>query len=181
MKLWIALRAIAYMLAFVLVFGWVALELRRYDYDLGGSLPLWLAIPGFVLVLLGAALGLACIAVFVARGGGTQAPFDPPRAFVPSGPYRYVRNPMYIGGVATLAGFGLVSRSPSILVFTAVVLVGSHLFVVLYEEPHLRRRFGPTYADYCARVRRWLPRVPHGEDSDDRRRAAGIGSPSGRG
>jgi protein-S-isoprenylcysteine O-methyltransferase Ste14 len=180
-KLWIALRALAYATVFVFAFGWFALELRRYDDDLGGSLPLWLAIPGFIMILAGAALGIACIAVFVTRGRGTQAPFDAPRAFVPSGPYRYVRNPMYIGGVAALAGFALVSRSPAMLVFSAVALAASHAFVVLYEEPHLQRVFGPTYGDYRARVHRWMPRVPRGPDAGGRRREAGTASPSGRG
>jgi protein-S-isoprenylcysteine O-methyltransferase Ste14 len=181
MKLWIALRAIAYATVFVTAFGWFALELRRYDDDLGGSLPLWLAIPGFILILAGAALIIACIAVFVTRGRGTQVPFDAPRVLVPSGPYRYVRNPMYIGMAAALAGFALVSRSPAMLVFSAVALAAFHAFVVLYEEPHLQRLFGPTYADYRAGVRRWIPRVPRGRDAGGRRREEGSASPSGRG
>lgn len=181
MKVWTALRAIAYLCVFAFTFGWVALTLRRYDDQLGGPLPSWLIAPGIVLIVGGAALGLACIAVFVTRGGGTQAPFDAPRAFVPSGPYRFVRNPMYIGGAGVLAGSAFALQSPAILAFSAVTLVGAHTFVLLYEEPHLQRLFGPTYADYRARVHRWIPRVPRVADSDGRHHEAGTGSPSGRG
>ena len=90
------------------------------------------------LMAAGGTLAFACIATFVTRGEGTPAPMDPPRKFVAAGPYRFVRNPMYIGGFLVLAGFGLYEQSPAILLFALPWFLLAHLFVILYEEPHLR-------------------------------------------
>ena len=108
-------------------------------------------------MIVGAAVAISCVAVFVARGRGTPAPFDPPREFVAQGPYRYVRNPMYVGGLGVIAGFGLYQRSLAIVLFALVFLCCAHLFVVFYEEPGLERRFGHSYLDYKRSVNRWLP------------------------
>ncbi len=108
----------------------------------------------------GAVIVLACLASFILRGRGTPAPFDPPVTFVPSGPYRYVRNPMYIGAALVLAGYGLWERSAAIALFALVFFLVFHLFVVLVEEPGLERRFGESYRAYRRAVRRWLPRPP---------------------
>ena len=116
---------------------------------------------GWILMLAGAALVVACVGVFVAFGRGTAAPFDPPREFVPVGPYRFVRNPMYIGAWLVLAGWGLAQRSAAVLLLSLGMLLVFHLFVVVVEEPGLRRRFGRSYEEYTARTRRWLPRVPN--------------------
>jgi protein-S-isoprenylcysteine O-methyltransferase Ste14 len=156
----IALRAVLYGTGFVLLWGWLALYVRRYDRNFEISIPEGAVVPGIAIMVAGAALGVACVGVFVVRGRGTAAPFDPPTAFVPSGPYRYVRNPMYIGGWLVLAGFGLLQRSASILLLSIAMLVAAHLFVVLVEEPGLRRRFGESYQAYRARTRRWIPRFP---------------------
>ncbi len=155
----IAIRAGIFMSAFVTLWGWVALGLRRYDPSLGGTLPGWTAPAGSGLIALGGALVLACGAVFVLRGQGTPAPFDAPRRFVAIGPYRYVRNPMYIGGWIALAGFGCLQHSPSILVFSLLWLLLAHLFVLLFEEPTLRSKFGAGYEAYCATVPRWIFRT----------------------
>src|SRR5881628_2486660 len=113
---------------------------------------------GLTVVMLGAALALWCILTFVFVGRGTPAPFDPPRQLVVRGPYRYVRNPMYIGAGMTLAGAALYYESLSILFYTGLFFLITHLFVVLYEEPTLRRTFGDKYEAYFRRVRRWLPK-----------------------
>src|SRR5712691_6320778 len=155
----IAVRAAVYGTGFVLLWGWVALSVRRFDPEIGGVLPAWTRPLGIVLMVVGAAVAVSCVAVFVARGRGTPAPFDPPREFVALGPYKYVRNPMYVGGLGVLAGFGLYQRSPAILLFAVVLLLAVQLFVVLYEEPGLERRFGQSYRDYKRSVNRWLPRA----------------------
>lgn len=76
------------------------------------------------------------------------------------GPYRFVRNPMYLGGFLILLGFGLVRRSPAITLFAFAWLLLVHLAVVALEEPDLRRKFGESYDDYRRGVPRWLPRRP---------------------
>jgi protein-S-isoprenylcysteine O-methyltransferase Ste14 len=105
----------------------------------------------------GAALALWCIATFIVVGRGTPAPFDPPRNLVIVGPYRWVRNPMYVGAALALAGAALFYESWALLGYCAAFLVITHLFVVAYEEPVLRATFRDTYVRYCERVRRWLP------------------------
>lgn len=116
-------------------------------------------IAGTAVLALGAALVLWCVASFIRLGKGTPAPFDAPRRLVVRGPYRFVRNPMYIGAALALAGAALVYGSLWLLAYTAGFLIAFHLFVVLYEEPTLRRSFGPDYAAYCRHVRRWWPLV----------------------
>src|SRR6188474_3006094 len=119
-------------------------------------------VAGMVLGAAGAAVVLWCIFTFVAIGRGTPAPFDPPRHLVIRGPYRYVRNPMYIGAGLALAGAALYSASFSLLAYAAVFLFATHLLVVGYEEPALRQSFGEEYEAYCSRVRRWWPRAWRG-------------------
>ena len=154
----IALRATIFGAGFILLWGWVALSLHdRYDTALGFALPAWTRILGITAITAGGILALACVAAFVTRGQGTPAPFDPPRKLVAAGPYKFVRNPMYIGGFIVLLGFGLFQQSAAILLFTLPWFLFAHLFVIFYEEPHLRATFGEPYNSYCRSVRRWLP------------------------
>ena len=156
--LFIAVRALVVMAAFLWLWAWVALGLRRYDRLYNLQLPewtRWLAVP---VMLAGAALAVTCIATFVVIGRGTPAPFDPPRQFVAVGPYRCVRNPMYIGGALLLAGFALYLRSGAALAFCLPWLLLAHIFVLAYEEPALREKFGAPYETYCRTVPRWIPR-----------------------
>jgi protein-S-isoprenylcysteine O-methyltransferase Ste14 len=157
-KLLAGIRTAVYMTGFVAVWAWLALAVRRFDRTLGLTLPAWAGVCGIAAIAVGGALGLTCGFLFAARGYGTPAPFDPPREFVVAGPYRYVRNPMYIGGLVTLAGFGLAQRSPAILLLAAGSALLVHLFVVLLEEPQLEWRFGDGYRTYKRSVNRWLPR-----------------------
>ena len=110
-------------------------------------------------MVVGLALALGCAATFVVAGEGTPAPFDPPRKFVAKGPYRYVRNPMYIGGFTALVGLGLYWRSPSVLILAVAWWMLFALFVLAVEEPMLRSKFGEEYHTYCRTVPRWLPRL----------------------
>ena len=107
----------------------------------------------------GGALALWCILTFTVVGRGTPAPFDPPRALVVRGPYRYVRNPMYLGAALALCGAALFYRSIPLFAYAALFLLVTHAFVVWYEEPTLARLFGADYDAYRARVGRWLPRA----------------------
>ena len=114
---------------------------------------------GIAVGAAGAAVALWCILTFAFVGKGTPAPFDPPRALVMRGPYRFVRNPMYLGAVLALSGAALFYRSGPLLAYAALFALLAHAFVVLYEEPALRGAFGDDYAAYCGRVRRWWPRL----------------------
>ena len=114
---------------------------------------------GWIPITFGASLYLSCVWRFGAEGKGTPAPIDPPTEMVARGPYRRVRNPMYIGLIALLAGESLLFGSTLLLAYAGGALLVFQLFVRLYEEPALRRKFGTDYDHYCAEVPRWLPRI----------------------
>lgn len=114
---------------------------------------------GISVGTLGAFSALWCIFTFSFIGKGTPAPFDPPQHLVVRGPYRYVRNPMYIGAGLALIGAGLFYESLVLLSYAGIFLLVCHLFVILYEEPTLRRTFGSEYEMYCQNVNRWWPIV----------------------
>jgi protein-S-isoprenylcysteine O-methyltransferase Ste14 len=130
-----------------------------------GLLPLRVVSPWQYLALVPVAVGTAilarCIWEFASRGRGTLAPIDPPRRLVVTGLYRYVRNPMYVGVLTVLLGEAALFRSVDLLEYAAVFFVIVNLFVLLYEEPALRRRFGESYEHYRRAVRRWVPGRPY--------------------
>lgn len=115
---------------------------------------------GIAVGIAGGALALWCIATFMIVGRGTPAPFDPPRKLVDRGPYRYVRNPMYLGAALALCGAAIFYRSAALFGYAGLFLLAAHVFVVWYEEPTLARLFGADYEAYRARVGRWLARSP---------------------
>jgi protein-S-isoprenylcysteine O-methyltransferase Ste14 len=124
---------------------------------LGTSLTRWL---GVLLIVIGLPLFTDFVVRFVREGLGTPAPIAPTRHLVVGGPYRVVRNPGYVAVIALLFGQALVLARTELLVYAAAVAAGFHAFVVLYEEPTLRRTFGPQFEAYTRRVPRWLPRPP---------------------
>jgi len=114
---------------------------------------------GWVFIAAGVALYLMCAFWgFALRGKGTPLPLDPPKKLVVEGPYHVVRNPMYWSVGSVVLGEAAVFHSPALAELAAVFVAGVILFVLFYEEPELRRKFGAEYEEYCRRVPRWLPR-----------------------
>ena len=124
------------------------IEVRRFPHLLG-----------LLCITLGVVLLAACIFEFARSGRGTLAPVDPPRELVVRGLYRYVRNPMYLSVTTIVLGEVLLMGSRALLFYWALVIVAFNLFVIAYEEPTLRRRFGASYERYTTKVGRWLPRL----------------------
>ncbi len=124
------------------------------------TVPLSFRLPGGLLMGAGAALYLNCLWDFTFTGRGTPAVWDPPVVFVSKGLYRFVRNPMYLAIGGVLVGETLFFQSATLGWMAAGIALGFHLFVVLYEEPALKRKFGSSYERYCSEVWRWLPRWP---------------------
>jgi len=114
---------------------------------------------GLVLVGLGLTLFAACLQRFAGEGEGTLAPWDPPRALVVHGPYRYVRNPMITGVIAVLLGEALMLRSLVHLAWALVFTALNLAYIPLVEEPALERRFGDAYRRYRGNVPRIVPRA----------------------
>jgi protein-S-isoprenylcysteine O-methyltransferase Ste14 len=111
--------------------------------------------------VMGFAVALRCVWDFGKTGHGTPAPLAPQKKLVVVGFYRYVRNPMYLGFITGWIGLWIIfGKANTVAVIGAVaVVLGVALFVVLYEEPTLRRKFGAEYEEYCRNVPRWIPRL----------------------
>lgn len=118
------------------------------------------------LLSVGVAIYAWCVWDFASFGHGTPAPIDPPRRLVIRGLYRWVRNPMYVGVLVVIAGMAVLFGSWTIAIYGCLVATMFHLFITLYEEPHLEREFGDDYVRYRERVRRWLPGPPRGAHAE---------------
>jgi len=116
---------------------------------------------GWIVIALGVSIALACALEFAWRGIGTPAPFDPPRRLVITGLYRWVRNPMYVGLGVLLLGEAIAFPriTVTMLFMIAALWLATTIFIVTFEEPTLRSKFGDDYAAYCRNVRRWIPRL----------------------
>ncbi|MGW1050885.1 isoprenylcysteine carboxylmethyltransferase family protein [Streptomyces sp. CG4] len=120
----------------------------------------WLSLRllGLLPLAAGTAVILAAYARFALEGLGTPAPVAPPARLVVSGPYRYVRNPIYVAVVAVLAGQGLLLARPVLFVYAAGAWAVIRAYVHWHEEPGLLRRFGAEYERYRRAVPPWWPR-----------------------
>jgi protein-S-isoprenylcysteine O-methyltransferase Ste14 len=144
------------------------------EFDIGsfrfiGSFPFAVGLIGLVW----------CIVDFARIGRGTLATVDPPTVFVSRGLYRYVRNPMYVSVFLILLGETLLFQNWMIGAWGAVAVTGFHLFVILWEEPHLRGRFGNAYERYLRTVPRWIPRFTAGEGESGSPTSRSCPSPGG--
>ena len=146
---------LAVTLTFFVAFPWVILQSSNgfLTFYIGAY---WLF--GLLPVALGLALVFWTLLSFAFIGKGTPAPFDPPKKLVVAGPFRYVRNPMYLGAVMVVAGEAVVYQSGTVFLQAIAMWVLFHVYVVYFEEPVLKKRFGQEYADYLRVVPRWLPR-----------------------
>jgi protein-S-isoprenylcysteine O-methyltransferase Ste14 len=145
--------------AFFSLWFWLLPQWLDFDVAAAGTEPWrWFAaLPS----VLGFAVALRCVWDFGWTGRGTPAPVAPPKHLVVVGCYRNVRNPMYLGFALGWIGLWVVfgHANPLAIVAVTCVGVGVHLFVVYYEEPTLRRKFGTDYDQYCRNVNRWWPHV----------------------
>ncbi len=121
--------------------------------------PLAVRLAGMLLMAVGLAVLLACFAHFVAEGRGTPSPLAPPDRLVVGGPYRWVRNPMYVATAALIAGQGLLLWRPILLAAAAAYVAGLAALDRFHERPRLRARFGADYDAYLRAVPGWLPRL----------------------
>jgi protein-S-isoprenylcysteine O-methyltransferase Ste14 len=113
---------------------------------------------GIVMIAAGAVIYFRCAWEFAVRGLGTPAPIAPTKFLVTTALHRYVRNPMYIGVFGVILGEAAAFHSLRLFAYTALLCVAVELFVVLYEEPTLRRQFGESYEQYRRTVPRWIPK-----------------------
>jgi len=120
---------------------------------------LFAQIAGLGLLLIGLWLFVSSLRRFAGDGKGTLAPWDPPRHLVIRGPYRYVRNPMISGVVFVLFGEALMLLSGPHVQWALIFLVVNFIYIQLFEEQQLQKRFGEAYIEYCRHVPRLVPRL----------------------
>jgi len=131
---------------------WLILTRNRGQLPAVGA---WYAAP---VIIAGVCLYASCAFAFGHTGRGTPGLWDAPRQVVAAGPYAFVRNPIYLAALFIVSGESWLFLSPSLLLYATGLAAAFHLFVVGYEEPRLRSRFGEAYVSYCRAVPRWLPR-----------------------
>jgi protein-S-isoprenylcysteine O-methyltransferase Ste14 len=129
---------------------------------------------GILLIAAGIAVVLEAFARFALQGIGTPAPVFPTRHLVVNGSYRYVRNPMYVAVTSLILGQALLLGNRHLLAYAIIPWLLAYLFVVMYEEPTLRRTFGAEYEAYCAHVPRWIPRLTPWHNPDPQRHRENI-------
>ena len=110
---------------------------------------------GSAIALLGLAFGGWALVTFL-RARTTPHPNHPVNALVTWGPYRFSRNPMYVGLSFGTAGIALVANTPWLLAVLPPVWLALRGFVIVREEAYLERKFGEEYQAFKARTRRWL-------------------------
>jgi protein-S-isoprenylcysteine O-methyltransferase Ste14 len=135
---------------------WAISEWHSRSALFGITLLPWL---GGALIVAGIPAVFDSFARFALEGFGTPAPIYPTDRLIATGLYRHVRNPMYVGVVAVILGQALLLGDFRVIIYGAIVWLAFHTFIIVYEEPVLRRRYGQRFEDYCAHVHRWLPRL----------------------
>lgn len=126
----------------------------------GNLYPVPLRVAGAVLIAAGATVLISAFARFAVDGIGTPAPVAPTERLVVRGPYRFVRNPMYLAVLAVITGQAVVLGRPVLLGYAAGVAAAFAAFVHWYEQPALTRRYGAQYEAYRKAVPGWWPRLP---------------------
>jgi protein-S-isoprenylcysteine O-methyltransferase Ste14 len=129
----------------------------------GAPYPTVLRVIGVALIVIGGSVTLMAFVRFPAEGSGTPFPTNPPssRQVIRGGPYRYVRNPMYVAFFAANVGQALLLSRPVLLIYAAVLLIALLVFVRRYEEPTMAKRYGAPYEAYRRQVPGWWPRLRH--------------------
>jgi protein-S-isoprenylcysteine O-methyltransferase Ste14 len=122
--------------------------------------------PGVIVFGVGFVVLLWCVRDFYATGKGTLAPWDPPKALVRAGLYRYVRNPMYLGVIVLVSGWSLLSGSRQLAYYVLILIALFHGRVLFFEEPWLARSFPEAWAVYKESVPRWIPRLSKGTPAE---------------
>lgn len=149
-------------LTFLIVFPGIVLFYVPYEIVTSSSIATFrlgiLCYAAVITWFLGVSISLWCVWDFVSKGRGTPAPIDPPKELVVAGLYKIVRNPMYVGILLILLGHIFWFQSILLVLYAVCLFIAFHLFVVFYEEPTLREKFGDSYDRFSQRVPRWIPR-----------------------
>jgi protein-S-isoprenylcysteine O-methyltransferase Ste14 len=127
----------------------------HYPHVLADSI--FILVIGVCIILIGALLGAWTVVLFKVKGKGTPNPGSPPKELIVTGPYKFSRNPMVMGGLLILTGESIFYYSPSTFGLAVLFILSLYLYIRYVEEPELKKRFGQPYDDYLKRVPRFIP------------------------
>ena len=150
-------RSLAFAISVVIVglpIGWALLALDR-ALGFRQVFPYPVILSGLVLVIVGTSLRFWAGSVFY-KNNPSMVSFKVPPNLVTIGPWKYSRNPLYLGLIVMGVGFSFLFSSYTELSFTIVGAVLLHLEVTIHEEKVLSRKFGDVYQAYKNKVRRWI-------------------------
>jgi protein-S-isoprenylcysteine O-methyltransferase Ste14 len=128
-------------------------------WRLHSLLQLLLVMIGLFLMSAGLVLLSSSISLFIKRGNGTIAPWNPTTKLILSGVYGHVRNPMITGVFLILIGESILLSSIPVTIWALLFILTNLIYVPLIEEPKLEERFGSKYLTYKENVPRWIPRL----------------------
>jgi protein-S-isoprenylcysteine O-methyltransferase Ste14 len=111
---------------------------------------------GIIVFIIGFIIMLICIMSFAIKGRGTLSPADPTKKLVVVGLYKFSRNPMYAGVTMMLLGEVIFFYSSPLLIYSLFVFAIFNVFIILVEEPRLRKDFKDEYNKYCEKAKRWI-------------------------
>ncbi len=131
-------------------------------WQAGAAYPLAVRTVGMVLIVAGGILSVWTFVRFVTEGRGTPWPTDPPtsRKVMVGGPYRCVRNPLYVGFILAIVGQALWLSRPVLFIYTAALIIFLAAFVHFWEERTMAKRYGAEFEAYRKQVPGWWPRLP---------------------
>ncbi|PIQ72590.1 hypothetical protein COY13_04200 [Candidatus Roizmanbacteria bacterium CG_4_10_14_0_2_um_filter_36_35] len=147
--------AFLYGLSVFFVFPLIFIRLNSYFFLSVYSF-LVLKILGVILIMAGGGCWLYCAGLFHFLGKGTPVPTQPPKNLVIKGLYQYTRNPMYISVLVILLGYFFFFGHLMLLTYLFLLAGFFHLFITLYEEPTLKKKFGKDYKKYLKKTPRWF-------------------------
>lgn len=115
-------------------------------------------IVGTVIALAGLGIRILTVGLdYIVRGGRNRRVYAD--GLVKSGLFAHCRNPLYLGNLLMIIGFGIASNNPWYLAVTLPLFFLAYACIIAAEEHYLRGRFGDNYRDYCASTPRLLPRL----------------------
>lgn len=160
MPRWVAAGGTALFALFVQGVGVVLLPYAFTHWLPGTSWPFALRVLGVGLIVVGGGVVIWAFVQFAAEGIGIPIPGESmSRRLIVGGPYRYVRNPLYVGSAVAITGQALLLGRPVLLVYAAVFLVLTFALAHWIEDPALAVRFGAEFDAYRAQVPGWWPRL----------------------
>lgn len=110
---------------------------------------------GLLFIVLGELGRIYCVSY---AGGITRTRTGDLKQLISSGPFAYVRNPIYISNIVMYSGSAFLLGAPELVPFSILYFAIEYIFIVAYEEKILINEFGQEYINYCDKVNRWLPK-----------------------